>query len=299
MNRMDTADSTGQLRLGVVVPLANEERTIESLLDAITAHLQEDDRIFCVLDKVSKDSTREKVEDYSLRDSRVRCVWAPENRCVVDAYFRGYREALDADCRWILEMDGGFSHHPDEIPKFIAAMEAGASFAAGSRFASGGAHQGSLYRSLLSWAGTFLTNRFLDTEMKDMTSGFECFSHAALRHVLDRGVESRYHFFQTEIRYMLRDWNWVEIPITYSNPSPGVGLAPIREALALLWKLSRQQDHAAPSHDHRAAPLHRSHHHPGSDALHGKTGPDGDPGGVDRHRGRRPERALPIPPRSV
>ncbi len=73
-----------------------------------------------------------------------------------------------------------------------------------------------------------------------MTSGFECFSHAALRHVLDRGVESRYHFFQTEIRYMLRDWNWVKIP----SPTPirtRRRTRAHREALALLWKLSRSK----------------------------------------------------------
>ena len=73
--------------------------------------------------------------------------------------------------------------------------------------------------------------------MKDMTSGFECFSRLAMKRVLDRRVRSRAHFFQTEIRAMLHDLRWEEIPITYSNPSKSVGGATIREALRNLWLL--------------------------------------------------------------
>lgn len=233
-------ETSNQPRLGVVVPLANESGTVDVFLERVLAALGDRDLVFCILDNVSKDDTQEKVESYGARDSRVKCIWAPESRCIVDAYFRGYREALDAGCQWILEMDGGFSHDPTEIPLFITAMESGAEFAAGSRFASGGGHRGNLYRTGISWIGTFLSNWLLRTEMKDMTSGFQCFSNPALRHVVDTGVESRFHFFQTEIRYMLKDWKWVEIPITYSNPSPGIGMAPIKEAVSILWKLSRR-----------------------------------------------------------
>jgi dolichol-phosphate mannosyltransferase len=227
-------------RLGVVIPLANEEEIIDELLRSTTAELSAGDLVFCVLDNVSKDRTRERIERFAGGDSRVRLVWAPENRCVVDAYFRGYREALHAGCRWILEMDGGFSHNPAEIPRFIVAMQQGVDLAAGSRFISGGSHRGSLFRYFVSRGGTVLANLMLGTKMHDMTSGFECFSRRAMQYVVERGVRSRAHFFQTEIRYMLHDWRWVEIPITYTNPSKSVGGQNIREALRILWTLSRE-----------------------------------------------------------
>jgi dolichol-phosphate mannosyltransferase len=75
--------------------------------------------------------------------------------------------------------------------------------------------------------------------MKDMTSGFECFTHRALSHIVARGVESRAHFFQTEIRCMLRDWRWVEIPIGYANPSESVGNENVREALRILFRMRK------------------------------------------------------------
>src|SRR5690242_14480447 len=115
--------TTNAPRLGVVTPLANEEQTVEEFLRRVLAQLTADDRVFCVVDNASRDATRQRVEDVASKDSRVVLVWAPENRCVVDAYFRGYREALAAGCRWVLEMDGGLSHLPEQIPQFIAAME--------------------------------------------------------------------------------------------------------------------------------------------------------------------------------
>ncbi len=224
-------------RLGVVIPLANEEATLTPFLDGVVAQLSGEDRVFCVVDRASRDQTREAVEAYTRRDPRVACVWAPENRCVVDAYFRGYREALGAGCRWILEMDGGGSHRAEQIPQFIRAMEEGYAFAAGSRFARGGSHRGRWSRRAISWGGTVLSNALLGTRMQDMTSGFECFDRTALQAIVDHGVASRAHFFQTEIRYLLHDWRWVELPIDYSAASPSVGASNLREALRNLWAL--------------------------------------------------------------
>ena len=245
---MDRASTSGRAsagaaatRLAVVMPLANEEGLVTNLLERVTARLGEDDKVFCVLDEVCRDRTRDLVAEFGRRDPRVVLVWAPENRCVVDAYFRGYRAALESGARWILEMDGGLSHEPEQIPQFVHAMEQGFDYAGGSRFLRGGSHRGSLRRRLISWGGTALTNVLLGTRMRDMTSGFQCFSRAALARVVERGVRSRAHFFQTEIRLMMHDVRWTELPIRYANPSPGVGSASLREALGVLWQLRRER----------------------------------------------------------
>ncbi|MFV1977158.1 MAG: glycosyltransferase family 2 protein, partial [Candidatus Scalindua sp.] len=210
-------------KLGVIIPLANEEETVEKLLTEILQHLLPQDSIYCVFDNACKDSSLALVEKFALNEPRVVAVWAPENRCVVDAYFAGYRHAIANDCQWILEMDGGFSHLPNQIPRFIKAMENGYDFAAGSRYVEGGVTNGRFSRHFISKGGTIATNLLTGTKMKDMTSGFECFNRETLQYVLAKGVKSRAHFFQTEIRHMLHHKNWVEIPITYSDPSKSVG----------------------------------------------------------------------------
>src|SRR5262249_36573407 len=142
IKRNEPTPAAARPRLAVVVPMANEERTVDEFVGKVLSHLTERDHLFCVLDNVSCDSTMARLKELAARDPRVEPVWAPENRCVVDAYFRGYRAALEANYDWILEMDAGMSHDPDEIPRVIAAMQQGVDFAAGSRFIKGGKHHG-------------------------------------------------------------------------------------------------------------------------------------------------------------
>jgi dolichol-phosphate mannosyltransferase len=229
-------------RLGIVTPLGNERDNISRFLDEVTAQIQPGDRVYCVLDNVSKDGTREIVEARSREDERVVFLWAPQNRCVVDAYFAGYRAAFGAGCRWILEMDAGFSHPPDKIPEFIAAMEEGYNYAGGSRFMPGGAHRGPLTRRLLSYGGTVLSRTLLHSRMTDMTSGFECFDRTAMAYVLEHGVRSRANFFQTEIRDMMHRFRWKEIPIVYVNDQVRVGRSALRESFRILFHLARNHE---------------------------------------------------------
>ncbi|MEO6569660.1 MAG: glycosyltransferase [Opitutaceae bacterium] len=229
-------------RLGIVTPLGNERECISAFLVQVTAHLQPGDRVYCVLDNVSKDGTREIVEARAREDERVVLVWSPQNRCVVDAYFAGYRAAFEAGCRWILEMDAGFSHPPEKIPEFVAAMEEGYNFVGGSRFMRGGDHRGPWTRRVLSYGGTVLARQMLHSGMTDMTSGYECFDRTAMAYVLEHGVKSRANFFQTEIRHMMHRFRWKEIPIVYVNDQVSVGRSAVRESFRILFQLARHHD---------------------------------------------------------
>jgi dolichol-phosphate mannosyltransferase len=155
---------------------------------------------------------------------------------VVDAYLRGYKEALDAGCDWILEIDAGFSHQPSDIPQFFSAMEQGMDCVFGSRFI-GRFEKSSLKRRFVSWGGTALANMLLGTRQTDMTSGFELFSRKTLAMVISRGIQSRAHFFQTEIKTYCRNLEFVEVPITYRAASPRLGASSLKEAFQQLWRL--------------------------------------------------------------
>jgi dolichol-phosphate mannosyltransferase len=229
-------------RLGIITPLANEEGTIIEFLDRVCKQIGPDDLLFCVLDNMCKDRTREIIQNYHDKtDARANVVWAPENRCVVDAYFRGYREAYERGCEWILEMDGGLSHLPEEIPQFIKGMQDGYDYVGGSRYLKGGTHDSPLTRRIVSKGGTILTKLLLRAPMSDMTSGFECFSRDAMNEVLEKGVESRANFFQTEIRYMMGRRKWKEVPIRYHNDKATIGRSGLRESFRILFKLWKKR----------------------------------------------------------
>jgi dolichol-phosphate mannosyltransferase len=232
---------THSVRLGVVTPLGNERETIEAFMDHVLRYLRHDDRWYLVFDSVSRDGTREIVEARAIQDLRVVSVWAPESRCIVDAYYAGYERAYSSGCKWILEMDAGFSHPPEKIPEFVAAMEAGYEYAGGSRFMPGGAHRSPWTRRLLSYGGTLLARKLLHCKMTDMTSGFECFSAPAMECVLKNHVHSRANFFQTEIRHMMHRFRWTEIPIVYVNEHSRVGRRALGESFRVLVQLAQQK----------------------------------------------------------
>ena len=214
-----------EISLGIVCPMANEKETIRLFIADVLKRCQGFKRVtfFAIFDKASTDGTVDIVKDLERRTPTLRMVWAPENRCVVDAYIRGYREALQSGCDWILEIDAGFSHQPSEIPQFFETMKQGYECVFGSRFCKGGKFADhNTKRHLISRGGTYLANAMLGTKLCDMTSGFELFSNAALQMVLDKGIRSRGHFFQTEIRTYCHRLNISEVPITYSNPSVSV-----------------------------------------------------------------------------
>ncbi len=226
------------VNLGIVCPMANEGDEAVRFCQAVLAQTSDFQKVtfFAVFDRANKDESLDQMRELERTEPRLRVVWAPENRCVVDAYLRGYKEALDAECDWILEIDAGFSHQPDDIPQFFSAMEDGLDCVFGSRFIGHFEHS-SFKRRVISWGGTFLANLLLGTRQTDMTSGFELFSRDTLSMVLDRGIHSRAHFFQTEIKTYCRKLRFVEVPITYRSASPRLGSSAVKEAFAQLWRL--------------------------------------------------------------
>ena len=232
--------SRSEINLGIVCPMANEGDEAVAFCQAVLEQCGGFKRVvfFAVFDRATRDQSLDQMRELERRESRLQVVWASESRCVVDAYLRGYKDALAEGCDWILEIDAGFSHEPHDIPQFFDVMEMGMDCVFGSRFLLKGAFKESSWkRRIVSLGGTLLTNLLLSTQQTDMTSGFEMFSRETLQMVVDRGIKSRAHFFQTEIKTYCRNLRFVEVPITYRAASPRLGLYPVKESFQQLWRL--------------------------------------------------------------
>jgi dolichol-phosphate mannosyltransferase len=129
------------IKVGIVCPMANEGKGSTAFVRAVLEKCEgfREVLFFAVLDEITTDNSLLLLREMERVDPRLKVVWAPENRCVVDAYVRGYREALIAGADWILEIDAGFSHQPQDIPQFFEAMPPqGYDCVFGSRFMKGG-----------------------------------------------------------------------------------------------------------------------------------------------------------------
>ncbi|RJQ78761.1 MAG: glycosyltransferase [Desulfobacteraceae bacterium] len=228
--------------------MANEITTAEKFIKDVLATCSSYNfyavKIFVVVDKVSTDGTIGLLNILSETISELEIVYAPENTCVVDAYIRGYKEALKFNCDWILEIDAGFSHQPDDIPIFFETMIEGYDCVFGSRFCYGGKFSnGSFKRYLISRVGSVLTNFLLGTRLRDMTSGFELFSNEALIKILKKGIHSRGPFFQTEIKTYAHRFRIIDVPIRYQSPSHKIGKSALKDAAFNLWRLFQLRLH--------------------------------------------------------
>ena len=221
----------------VVVPMANEEELFEQFVALLSAALDRlgAGKVYFVVDNVSRDRTRALCEAHSRKDDRFFTVWAPENRNVVDAYLRGYREAYDRGHHFIIEMDAGLSHDPESLPAFLERLQMGYDCVLGSRFVAGGSVSNAPWKRLfLSKGGTLLTNLLLGTRIKDFTSGYQGFKRGIVEKFLAYPLRSEGHFYQTELRYLLRKTAYIEIPIHYKAPSPSVSKKSVLNSLKVL-----------------------------------------------------------------
>jgi dolichol-phosphate mannosyltransferase len=221
----------------VVIPLANEEKEFKILTDQLISVLNylKCGKVYFIVDLVSKDKTKILCSELSNKDARFELIWSPENKNVVDAYLKGYQVALANNHEIIIEMDGGLSHDPRAIPMFLRVLNEGNDCAFGSRFINGGSISDSNWkRFFLSKLGTYLANFLLGTKMYDMTSGFQGFNRHIVESFLSYKMLSKAHFYQTELRYLLRKKRFAEVPIHYKAPSPSVSKKAIFNSLQVL-----------------------------------------------------------------
>jgi dolichol-phosphate mannosyltransferase len=75
----------------------------------------------------------------------------------------------------------------------------------------------------------------LGTKMYDLTSGYQGFHASVVEKIINYHLLSKAHFYQTEIRYLLRKSRFAEVPIHYRAPSPSVSKRAIQNSIRVLF----------------------------------------------------------------
>lgn len=200
--------------------------------------------IYPVIDSYSRDRTEEIIREKEKKNNKVKCIFHEKSDGVVSCYLEGFKRALADGAELILEMDGGGSHLPSEIPVFLEMLNKGYDCVWGSRFIEGGSmREQPLYRRILSQGGTILANLVLGTKLKDMTSGFEGFQRGILEDMDLDAFLSKGHMYQTEMRYYCRNKHTLEVPIHYVGTASSLKTSSVTEALRLLFRLKKNENH--------------------------------------------------------
>lgn len=226
----------------IVMPVANEEATMGQILDEILSLPYDNLYIYPVIDNYSRDRTEEIIREREKGSEKVKCIFHEKSDGVVSCYLEGFKRALADGAEQILEMDGGGSHLPSEIPGFLEMLDKGYECVWGSRFMEGGSmREQPLYRRFLSQGGTILANLVLGTRLKDMTSGFEGFQRKVLESMDLDAFLSKGHMYQTEMRFYCRNKDTIEVPIHYVGTASSLKTSSVTEALRLLFQLKKNE----------------------------------------------------------
>lgn len=230
----------GEKLILVIIPTYNEMENIQKLVPQVLA---QDPRIdILVIDDNSPDGTGAVVEKMLKRNRRLNLLKRPNKMGLGTAYVEGFRYALEKRYDIIFEMDADFSHDPNEIPRFLEAIE-GYDLVIGSRYVRGvNVVNWPMFRLLLSWSANLYTRIVTGLPVKDATSGYKCFKRKVLEAMdLDR-IHSDGYAFQIEVDFKAwkKGFRVLEIPIVFVDRNAGVSkMSPgiIHEAAWMVWKL--------------------------------------------------------------
>lgn len=224
----------------VIIPTYNEAENIEKLIKKILSVVP--DINILIIDDNSPDGTAEIVEKLMEEDQRVHLIKRPRKMGLGTAYIEGFKYALANDFEAIFEMDADFSHNPEDLPRFLDALQ-DADLVIGSRYLTGvNVINWPLRRLILSYFANLYTRVITGMPIKDATGGFKCFRASALKQIdLDK-VKTNGYGFQIEMnfRFWAKGFRVKEIPIIFIDRMNGVSKMNkkiIIEAIFLVWKL--------------------------------------------------------------
>jgi len=224
----------------VVVPTYNERDNLPPLAARVLGLPVPVDML--VVDDNSPDGTGKLADELALKHPQVRVLHRQTKDGLGRAYIAGFKWALDRGYEFIFEMDGDFSHSPDDIPKFLAAAQE-ADLVLGSRYCNGiRVINWPLTRLMLSLGAGKYVRIITGMRISDPTGGFKCFRRRALLALDLDAVRSNGYSFQIELTHKLwRDgWKIAEVPIIFTDRFLGTSKMSkkiVREALWMVWSL--------------------------------------------------------------
>jgi len=221
----------------VCLPTYNERENLEQMIEA----LEPLGVGVLVIDDNSPDGTGAIADKLAATRDWLSVLHRAGKEGLGRAYIAGFREVLAGDADYVLQMDCDFSHDPADVPRLIAAVEAGADVAIGSRYVKGGGTSNwGVTRQIMSRGASFFTRMIL-MPVRDATGGFKCWRREVLEALDLDSVDAAGYVFQVEMTYRARrkGFRVVEIPIHFADRTAGQSKMSAAVALEGVWKVPR------------------------------------------------------------
>lgn len=224
----------------VVVPTYNERDNLPPLSQRLLSLSVAVDML--VVDDNSPDGTGKIADDLAAKSAAIHVLHREEKNGLGRAYIAGFKWALEQGYEFVFELDGDFSHNPDDIPMFLEAAQ-NADLVLGSRYLNGiRVINWPLSRLMLSKSAAKYVQTITGMPFTDPTGGYKCFRRRALQAIRLDEIRSNGYSFQIEMTHRLwrQGLKVVEVPIIFTDRFQGHSKMSghiVREALVMVWRL--------------------------------------------------------------
>jgi glycosyltransferase involved in cell wall biosynthesis len=206
------------VKLSVLVPVYNEERTLAEVVRRVCAFPMAKEII--LVDDGSKDKSREILTRLQEENQQ-----ANDSLNQLRVYFQPYNQGKGAALKTalshvtgeiVLVQDADLEYDPEDYPTLLEPIQKGlADVVYGSRFAGGGAHRVLFFwHSMGNRALTLLSNMLSNLNLSDMEVGYKVFRAEVLKGI---ELKSQRFGFEPEITIKLakKGCRFYEVPISY------------------------------------------------------------------------------------
>ena len=158
------------------------------------------------------------------------------------AYIAGFKWALEREYDFVFEMDGDFSHNPDDIPALLQSANE-SDLVLGSRYINGiRIINWPLGRLMLSKTAATYVRIVTGMPYTDPTGGYKCFHRRALEAINLDEIHSNGYSFQIEMTHKMwrQRMRIAEVPIIFTDRLQGhskMSKQIVREAVWMVLRL--------------------------------------------------------------
>jgi dolichyl-phosphate beta-glucosyltransferase len=228
------------LTYSIVIPAYNESSRLRPTLDTLLryVHDQQWDVEILVVNDGSSDDTAQVVREYGKIHLEILLLENPGNRGKGFSVRNGMLHARGDIC---LFTDADLSSPIEEAQKLLAAINAGADLAIGSRWlkAELQTERQPLYRQAFGRIFNLVLRVVLGMRFVDTQCGFKAFRREAVQRIFPLQKIERWGF-DPEILYLARraELKVAEVPVVWAH-SEGTRLSPVKDGIRMFGEVLR------------------------------------------------------------
>ncbi len=220
----------------VVIPTYNESESIQSLLSRLDAARKVVSEMFSIDILLVDDSSPDKTAQIatSMNLSNFSVLNRSHKSGLGPAYLAGFKQGLNLDYQYFVEMDADLSHQPEQLVDLLKAATAN-SLVIGTRWMPGGSVVNwPKKRRWISKLGTRYASFALNLPYKDLTSGFRVLPRQLLEKIDFTSIETRGYGFQIEmaLKAISNGFQIKQVPITFVERENGYS----KMSMAIVWE---------------------------------------------------------------